>query len=611
MTELLKEFRSADGTGNNGNFNVVDAAESRIAPANFAPGTTNGLIDAPNAREISNVVSSGERAEDHDPNGLSAWMYVWGQFIDHDMDHTNNDGINHIDIPIPKDDPDFPGGNITTTRFVTDPSTGTAVNDITGWIDGSMVYGSSQKTANSLRTEDGHLTTSGDGQYLALDDKGRYASGDIRVSENPNLTVTTTLFVREHNYQVDRLHAEHPEWSGDQLYKMAKAIVGAEIANITYSEFLPHLLGPDAIKPYHGFDPNADPRITQEFSTSAFRFGHSIVSGSETKTNNNGEEMAPPQSLADAFTNTPAMVQAHDGIDGLLRTIAADPTQANDVFAVNELRNLLNAPPAFIDLIAIDIQRERDLGVGSLNQTRESLGLSPYTDFNQITDDPEIAASLKKAFGNVDDVSLFIGGLAETHASGSMLGETFRRIIADQFESLRDGDRLWWENQGFDEGTAQQIRNTTLSDIHMRNTDTNFLQKDVFVASARHSSDVPPEDAGLNEIVLGIDEDNAEIKGGDKDDIIVSGLGKNQMLTGGNGRDVFIVSGESQEMTITDFDPMEDILKFQMGAGDFNVACAPGGNGSTIHYGDNTVHLMGVAVADLPAKNVLLPSDLA
>ena len=49
-----------------------------------------------------------------------------------------------------------------------------------------------------------------------------------------------------------------------------------------------------------------------------------------------------------------------------------------------------------MDLIAIDIQRERDLGIGSLNQTREALGLTPYTDFNQITSDPTVACQSAK-----------------------------------------------------------------------------------------------------------------------------------------------------------------------------------------------------------------------
>ena len=80
-------------------------------------------------------------------------------------------------------------------------------------------------------------------------------------------------------YQVDHLHQQHPNWTGEQLYENAKAIVTAEIANITYNEFLPHLLGPDAIAPYQGYDPSVDPTITEEFAGAAYRFGHSIVSG--------------------------------------------------------------------------------------------------------------------------------------------------------------------------------------------------------------------------------------------------------------------------------------------------------------------------------------------
>ena len=60
-----------------------------------------------------------------------------------------------------------------------------------------------------------------------------FAAGDVRAQENPDLTALQTLFVREHNYQVDQLQQEHPRWSGDQLYDMAKAITTAEMVNIT------------------------------------------------------------------------------------------------------------------------------------------------------------------------------------------------------------------------------------------------------------------------------------------------------------------------------------------------------------------------------------------
>jgi peroxidase len=469
----MLSFRTIDGSDNNQNdptFNSTGSDMVRIAPANFAPDTTDTPIDGPNPREISNVVSSGPQAEAHDPTGLSAMMYVWGQFIDHDLDHTLPDGTTPIDITIPPGDPNFPDGTtIPLTRFITDPTNGDTVNSVTGWLDASMIYGSDAATAASLRLPDGHMATSADGYPPIVD--GAYVAGDVRATENPDLTAITTLFVREHNYQVDQLQAQHPDWSGDQLYQTARAIVTAEIENITYTEFLPHLLGPGTIPSYQGYDPGANPRITEEFATSAYRFGHSIVSGTEAKNDNQGNELAS-QSLADAFFDTPAQVQANGGVDGLLRGILSDETQANDVYAVDELRNLLAASPDHMDLIAIDIQRERDLGIGTLNQARVALNLEPYSDFSRITSDPTVAAHLEQEFGSVDNIDLFIGGLAEDHAPGAMVGPTFQAIVAQQFENLRDGDRLWWQHQGFDQATINQIANTTLSDIITRDTDT-------------------------------------------------------------------------------------------------------------------------------------------
>ena len=117
-----------------------------------------------------------------------------------------------------------------------------------------MIYGSDAGVADSLGLADGHMKTS-DGNNLPIDPAvaadGRRRAG----AENPALTALQTLFVREHNYQVDQFIAQHPDWAGNHLYQEARAIVGAEIAHITYDEFLPKLLGPNFLTAYHGFDP--------------------------------------------------------------------------------------------------------------------------------------------------------------------------------------------------------------------------------------------------------------------------------------------------------------------------------------------------------------------
>ena len=258
----LPVYRPIDGSNadrTKTQYNIPGSPETRIAPANYAADTTNGLVRGPNPRDISNIVSSGPNSENHDPTGLSAFMYVWGQFIDHDIDHTSPSD-QPIDITIPKNDQDLtPGGTIPLNRFIADANTHTAINDITGWLDASQVYGSDSKTNSTLRLPDGHMATSADSNLPIID--GAFIGGDVRTAENPDLSAIDTLFVREHNHWVDQLTQQHPHWSGEQLFQQARAIVTAEIQNITYTEFLPKLLGQDAMPAYAGYDPNADPRI--------------------------------------------------------------------------------------------------------------------------------------------------------------------------------------------------------------------------------------------------------------------------------------------------------------------------------------------------------------
>jgi peroxidase len=78
-----------------------------------------------------------------------------------------------------------------------------------------------------------------------------------------------------------------------------------------------------------------------------------------------------------------------------------------------------------VDLIAIDIQRERDAGLGSLARTHAALGLPAYRSFTDLTADPNLQRDLQTLYGSVNNVDLFIGGLAERHAGGAVVGRTF------------------------------------------------------------------------------------------------------------------------------------------------------------------------------------------
>jgi peroxidase len=496
QVSLLSEFRPIGGAGNNLHFYWLNAIpgspEIALTPLNFAPGSKDGLVNGPtNPRTISNVISGGTGA--HGQNGqttdpqLSAWLYVFGQFVDHDLDLEETPLSNpQINIIIPPNDPNPKAGTmIAMNRDTRSPITNTIINTTAGYLDLSQLYGSDPAIAASLRRADGTLATSDNGLALPVVN-GLFVTGDPRVMENPELTALTILFMREHNFWVATLKSQHPKWTGDQLYNMAKAINTAEYQNIVYTEYLPALIGP-VLKPYRGYNPMVNSQVTQEFSTAAFRVGHSQVSDTQEGIDANGNPVFT-ESLAASFANT-AMDDEDNGIDALIRALGTDFSQATDVYVVSALRNLLVAGLVgggvdLLDLIAIDIQREKDVGLGTLNQTRTALGLNPYSSIKQLTSDPVLAQALQKIYGGIDQIDLFIGGLAESHAPGANVGQTFQAIISEQFEALRAGDRFFWQNEGFDPATALMISDTTLANIIQRNTATPNLQANVFIQSA-------------------------------------------------------------------------------------------------------------------------------
>ncbi len=483
------EYRTIDGSGNNaGNHTYGQTGQLLLRQGSVNYDDAVGAVDAsrPNPRAISNAVFS-QAGPLHDTRGLSDWVWVWGQFLDHDITLSLTDPSNgSLSVTIPTDDPTFApyglgGSTIDVSRSNFSGSPRQQINNITSWIDAGNVYGGNMDEAGVdraawLRTFNGGKLKVSDGgalgDLLPLTEAGApemanknmpmmgdntFVAGDVRANEHTALLSTHTLFVREHNRLADIIAATNGSLTDEQIYQRARKIVGAELQAVTFNEFLPAL--GVSLSGYAGYDDSVNPGIANEFANAAYRMGHSQVSSTVLKLNPDGSEWAQGHlALSDVFF-TPTMI-FDGGLEPVFQGLAAQIQQNTDSKLADELRNQLfmrfipgqdpNDPGQLVanatDLASINIMRGRDHGLPTYNDARTAYGLAAATSFADITADTALQSALASVYSGVDEVDMWVGGLAEDHLAGASIGELINAVLSDQFTRLRDADRFWYQN---------------------------------------------------------------------------------------------------------------------------------------------------------------------
>jgi len=302
-------------------------------------------------------------------------------------------------------------------------------------------------------------------------------------------------------------------------------------------------------------------------------------------------------------------------MDDILRGVASSLSQRVDNELIDDVRNLLfgtgpNAPAR--DLMAINIERGRLNGIADYNEVREAYGLSRVSSFAEITSDVQKQQTLAELYGSVEDIDAFVGLLAEGLRPGGSVGETAAVILQEQFSRLRDGDRFYFEN-AFSPYEAEIIRQTSLSDIIRRNTDTTIIQDNAFSLTNEGSDADDSLNGGLgadrifgndgNDLILGYQENdlldggsgNDDIIGGTGSDQLIGGTGDdyllgeqgNDVLIGGSGSDWLNGSGEAAAFV---GNGQVDILTGGAGADVFQL-----GEAGTVYYADLHPNTFGLS----------------
>uniref|UniRef100_A0A336M1I8 CSON015496 protein n=1 Tax=Culicoides sonorensis TaxID=179676 RepID=A0A336M1I8_CULSO len=563
VCDFNARYRTANGTCNNklnpNTFGVAFRPFRRAINPDYADG-----ISAPRCDKNGKPLASARQVslEIHRPSyqtdpHFTVMLAVWGQFLDHDITATalsqgqNGEPIECCDVkdtnkihpecfpvPIDSEDPFFQQYNVTCMNFVRSAPAPTGhfghreqLNQATAFIDGSVVYGSTEEKQLSLRAMQGGklrmLVIDNNRELLPVSKdpndgcnqdkenaKGRYCfdSGDTRSNENLHLTSMHLIWARHHNYIADNLAKLNPHWDDERIFQEARKILGAQMQHITYNEFLSVVLGKQSSEKFgilsqpsietDTYNASVDPSIANHFASAAFRFAHTLLPRLFliTKDTTSPEGVAMHRMLFNPYS-----LYKKGGLDSAMDSAMNTPLEKADPYFNDELKGkLFQKPddsmssakkalkPCGLDLVSLNIQRGRDHGLPSYPEFRKYCKLPSVDTWEEMSKavDPASLRRMMDIYREPENVDAYTGGLSEPPMNGGILGPLFTCLIADQFVRLKQGDSFWYERkigpQRFSRSQLNQIYSTLLSSVICRNSDqVTFTQRYVMKRSGR------------------------------------------------------------------------------------------------------------------------------
>ncbi|KAM9176785.1 LOW QUALITY PROTEIN: eosinophil peroxidase-like [Mergus octosetaceus] len=544
-------------------------------PRGVSEGKLYNGFPLPLVKVSNELVRTGNENVTQDQE-LSLFFMHWGQWVSHDIDLAPSSGAGantdlHCETDCTFKSPCFP------IKFPHDPRvlrsnscmpfiqsasvcnsrtfTREQINAVSSFIDASMVYGSEDSVAKSLRDQTSWMGllavnqnfTDAGLELLPFENKTKsicvltnksmnipcFKAGDKRVTENLALSALHTVFLREHNRLVTKLGKLNPHWDGEKLYQESRKIVVAMTQIITYRDYLPLVLGEETnrwIPSYSGYNETMNPTVSNVFSL-AFRFGHTSVQPFVSCLDDSFQPVGQLSHAPLPLTFCASLrIITEGGIDPLIRGMVVDHAKLmkQNQLLVEELRNHLFEQTAVmgLDLAALNLQRGRDHGLPGYNAWRRFCGLSqPQSaeELSEVLGNSKLAKKFMDLYGTPDNIDLWIGAIAEPFIPQGRVGPLLACIIGTQFRNLHDGDRFWWEKPGV--FTLQQLhalKKVSLSKMICDNTHIKKLPQDMFQASTYPENFIDCHEIGMLNLSAWKDEPESGRKGNIPSQIIYS-----------------------------------------------------------------------------------------
>jgi len=370
----------------------------------------------------------------------------------------------------------------------------------------------------------------GKGNGIDCDVGCTMASGDVRATEMPGLASMHTLMFREHNRLAKLIKEESDTnslgFKDEEIYQHARRMTIAQWQSIVYGEYLPVVLGTNNLAgielPETGgttYNSGTNPTMAHEFTTAAYRFGHSMIQGiirlysTDHTVGFEGQEYAlHTQNFKTGYIER----NNGQGLENILMGLMNEPAQSFDKFVTDEMTDFLffyeDKTDHGRDIVALNILRGRDHGLPGfccyykLHQNQDfdcNSGWEKRYEGFSVEDWEE----LQMVYAKPSDIDLFAGGLMQKpegflKADGTLktntqtelddirkleglTGKVFNTIKAEQFKRSKNGDRFFFTHTGergsFTEAGRTDLKNRKLGHIICDNTKITAVPQNAFL----------------------------------------------------------------------------------------------------------------------------------
>ncbi|XP_066945600.1 peroxidasin homolog [Macrobrachium rosenbergii] len=373
------------------------------------------------------------------------------------------------------------------------------LNQLTSYVDGSQIYGSTDRVARELRAfQGGRLKKTTEGDLLPRrcctdQEFSCFQAGDNRVNEQPGLASVHTLWLRVHENVAREFARINPHWDDETLFQEARRVVVALLQQVTYKEWLPVVLGPRAIltgdllllqnAPGNTYSPQIDATLANVVASAAMRFGHTLINDYLA-----GRQGAIVE-LVGNFENAKVLFQQNTHPSALMEGLTILNAQSADSFLVETVINRLFATPqarTAFDLMSLNIQRGRDHGLPPYNTWRRACQLRTFSSFSELSSvmPAEVAQVFQQVYSDVNEIDLFPAAISEFTVEGGLLGPTFACLFVDQYSRSKTGDRFFYQNmmqpKPFLPTQLRSISQISYASLICQHTDIQNLQPEVF-----------------------------------------------------------------------------------------------------------------------------------